>query len=259
MSDSIIIPKHPLLQKVIEYFWILDGRPSPNENCTLIYPETNFEIVLSFRAATRLVSGDHSIDLSDSFVSPIRTCYYDIYPQGRVEYLAIRFRPSAIPLIDIPVAEFKNKAISLDDVLEKRLRRLFAPVYSMATMEERIAYLEEVFLSLLLKQNYQAPPVFQHALYMMHYSFGKMPIQTVCEQIDLYPRKLERYFDQFMGVTPKTYARIVRFNFAAQKFLAAPEKGVGELVYQAGYADQAHFIRECRTFTGRTPGELAIL
>ena len=49
------------------------------------------------------------------------------------------------------------------------------------------------------------------------------------------------------------------FIFAAQKVRAAPEKGVGELIYQAGYADQAHFIRECRAFTGRTPGELAAL
>ena len=259
MSDPIILPKHPLLQKVIEYFWILDGRPSPHEGCTLIYPETNFEIILSFGAATRLVSGDHCIELSSSFVSPIRTCYYDIYPQGRVEYLAIRFRPSAIPLINIPIGEFKNKAFNLDDVLEKRLRRLFAPVYNIESMEERIAYLEDVFLSLLRKHNYESPPVFQHALQMMHYSFGKMPIQTVCDQVDLYPRKLERYFDQFMGVTPKTYARIVRFNFAVQKLLAAPHKGAGDLIYQAGYADQAHFIRECRVFTGRTPGELITL
>jgi AraC-like DNA-binding protein len=259
MSDSIVYPKHPLLRKVIEYFWILDGRPSPNEGCTLIYPETNFEIILSFRAATRFVSGDHQLDLSGSFVSPIRTCYYDIYPQGRVEYLAIRFRPSAIPLINIPVTEFKNKAFHLDDVLEKRLKHLFTPVYSMESMEERIAYLEKIFLSLLLKNNYQSPPVFQHALHMMHYSLGKMPIQTVCNQIDLYPRKLERYFDQFTGVSPKMYARIVRFNFAAQRLLMTPEKGTGDLVYQAGYADQAHFIRECRLFTGRTPGELITL
>jgi AraC-like DNA-binding protein len=259
MSNSIVSPSHPLLKSVIEYFWTLEGTPTSTEDTALIYPEGCFEIILSFDAPTRWVSGDQEIDLPASFISPIRTSYYDIHPQGHVEYLAIRFHPTAFPILNLPAVEYGNKAVPLDDVLDVKMRHLIAPVYTMESMAERITYLEKVFVDLLMDRVRHHPSDFGQAIKLINQSFGKAPIQLICEQSELYPRKLERYFDQFMGVTPKTYARIVRFNFAVQKYLSAPDKGVGSLIYQAGYADQAHFIRECRSFTGRTPGELLVL
>lgn len=259
MSYSIVYPRHPLLQSVIEYFWTLEGTPSSAEDTALIYPEGCFEIILSFGAATRWISDDQEIDLPASFISPVRTSYYDIHPQGHVEYLAIRFLPTAIPIPNFPAVEYGNKAISLDDVIDMKMRNLFAPVYAMESMAERITYLEKVFVDLLVDRVRHHPSDFSAAIKLINQSFGKAPIQLICEQSELYPRKLERYFDQFIGVTPKTYARIIRFNFAVQKYLSAPNEGAGSLIYQAGYADQAHFIRECRLFTGRTPGELATL
>ena len=238
---------------------MLEGTPSSSEDTALIYPEGCFEIILSFDAATRWVSDNQEIDLQSSFISPIRTSYYDIHPQGHVEYLGIRFLPTTLPFIGHPAVEYGNKAINLDEVLDMKMRTLLAPVYSMETMSERISYLEKMFVNLLIDHEYYHPNDFNVAINLIHQYAGKIPIQSICELSDLYPRKLERYFDQFMGVTPKTYARIVRFNFAAQTFLASPEKGVTDLIYQAGYADQAHFIRECREFTGRTPGALLVL
>ncbi|MBI9051062.1 MAG: AraC family transcriptional regulator [Anaerolineaceae bacterium] len=256
MSESVFIPKHPLLQQVVEYFWTLEGTPSSDDDATLIYPESCFEIILSFDAATRWVSGDHETLLPRSFITPIRTSYYDIHPQGHVEYLAIRFRPAIMPFISMPADMFENRAIALDDVLENKFRHMIEPVFSMDNMPERISFLEETLTQWLIKGVPARPPAFQHAVSMLHHSFGQSPIQMVCEESGLYPRKLERQFNQYMGVSPKTYARILRFNFAIQQLLTVPITNSTEMAFQAGYSDQAHFIRECREFTGRTPGEL---
>jgi AraC-like DNA-binding protein len=255
-SDMIIRPKHPLLQQMVEYFWTLEGEPASPELYTLIYPEPCFEILLSFASPTQWVSADHSIRLSHSFYCPVRTCYYDVHPQGRVEYLAIRFRPSSLPLISIPAEEFSNHAVALDDVLDLHLRQLIAPVYQMESMQERIAYLEQALTHWIIQSNPQSPPAFQHAIKLLHNSHGQVPIQTLCDQSGFYPRKLERQFNSVFGVSPKTYARILRFGHTIEALLKPSSSVNLDVLFQAGYADQAHFIRECREFTGRTPTEV---
>jgi AraC-like DNA-binding protein len=256
MSESVILPKHPLLQQVVEYFWVLQGTPSEEDDSTLIYPEGCMEMLLSFAGPTRWHSTDHCLTLSKSIFSPIRTCHYDVHPMGRVEYLAIRFRPHSLPLISNPVELFANRACNLEDVLDQRLWQAMQPVFSMETMPQRIAYLEELLTQWIVRGIPQQPVPFQHALHLLQRTHGLLPIQTLCHDTGLYPRKLERQFHHFLGVAPKTYARILRFNHVMDTFFQHTPTPASEFVFQAGYADQAHFIRECKEFTGRTPGDL---
>jgi AraC-like DNA-binding protein len=56
-----------------------------------------------------------------------------------------------------------------------------------------------------------------------------------------------------VGLAPKLYARTVRFDAALTARRIAPAKSWTDIVYGAGYSDQAHFVRECRALTGVPP------
>ena len=64
-------------------------------------------------------------------------------------------------------------------------------------------------------------------------------------------KTLERQFHEKIGFTPKFYTRIVRFSHAMK--MLTQNKGVFDIIVDCGYTDQAHFIKEIRLFTGRTP------
>ncbi|MFN7119028.1 MAG: helix-turn-helix domain-containing protein [Saprospiraceae bacterium] len=84
------------------------------------------------------------------------------------------------------------------------------------------------------------------------HSAGNAPIQEkVADWIS--PRQMRRLFEYYIGLNPKTFARIVRFQQtlnAMQRTKPSDWKGI---YYHYGYFDQAHFIRECKTFYGDTP------
>jgi AraC-like DNA-binding protein len=72
----------------------------------------------------------------------------------------------------------------------------------------------------------------------------------------LSERQLLNQFRQQVGLSPKLYARIIRLNYIFQLMMEKKEKW-SLLAYEAAYFDQAHFIRDFKTFTGDNPGQYA--
>jgi AraC-like DNA-binding protein len=66
-------------------------------------------------------------------------------------------------------------------------------------------------------------------------------------------------FRRAMGLNPKTYSRLQRFQGAVRRASGRPETPWSEVALEAGYSDQSHFNREFRQFAGVTPGEYRLL
>lgn len=71
----------------------------------------------------------------------------------------------------------------------------------------------------------------------------------------LSKKQFERLFNSFVGVNPKEYTRIVRFQKALAYLQHLPIDGMNlaQIAYASAYADQSHFIREFKRFCGYTP------
>jgi len=82
-----------------------------------------------------------------------------------------------------------------------------------------------------------------------------MRVGDLASHLDLSARQIERVFRDEVGISPKLFLRIVRF----QEVLGAIRGGAGETGWAEvaaahGFYDQAHFIRDFKTFAGRPPG-----
>ena len=80
------------------------------------------------------------------------------------------------------------------------------------------------------------------------------PVATVAAHVGLGTRQLHRLSLERFGYGPKTLASILRFQRALR--LARTERSAAALALRAGYADQAHLIRETRRLAGTTFGSL---
>jgi AraC-like DNA-binding protein len=78
-------------------------------------------------------------------------------------------------------------------------------------------------------------------------------VSELADACCLSARQLERRIADVTGAPPKTLARMVRFNAIRTRLMFSPEVDLTALAYEFGYADQVHFIRDFRAFTGTTP------
>lgn len=82
---------------------------------------------------------------------------------------------------------------------------------------------------------------------------GQVNIDALAHAVNLSKRQLERQFHQKVGVTPKHYARLARFNYVFQILEDEVATNWVDVALRCGYYDQAHFIREFRRYTGESP------
>ena len=73
----------------------------------------------------------------------------------------------------------------------------------------------------------------------------------LAKQLHISQSPLEKRFRKIVGTSPKKFSSIVRFKHTIQYY--NPQSSLTELGYEAGFYDQAHFIKEFKKFTGENP------
>jgi transcriptional regulator GlxA family with amidase domain len=79
-----------------------------------------------------------------------------------------------------------------------------------------------------------------------------LEIEELAKQVHISKRQIQRDFKNYVGLSPKKYARILRFNYIFKLMQEKDMKWV-DIAIQSGYFDQAHFIKNFKEFTGEEP------
>lgn len=82
---------------------------------------------------------------------------------------------------------------------------------------------------------------------------GVVSIGALAADTGWSERHLTRVFIERTGLAPKLYARLTRFHAVLAAQARLPQASLSALALDGGYFDQAHFIRDCREFTGAAP------
>lgn len=190
-----------------------------------------------------------------AFLTGQATRQYELELSGRIGMVGIVFRPAGLStLFGLPMYEFTNERIALNDVLGSTLTDLHEQLCESRTTTGRMALLEQFLNRQLLRRGNR----FDRTDYAANLIVDKLGILTVNELMDdLYVcrRQFERQFLHKVGVSPKYYARIRRVGHVCAQ-LATNRWQVSDwqdFVFRAGYYDQSHFIREFKQVTGKRP------
>ncbi len=82
---------------------------------------------------------------------------------------------------------------------------------------------------------------------------GQLSIKDVCAKIHLTERTFERRFANETGVSPKQFSKIIQFQQSLEQLTLKEFTKLTDVVYNNGFADQSHFTRVFKAFTGKTP------
>lgn len=97
-----------------------------------------------------------------------------------------------------------------------------------------------------------------YMIHAIHDSNGNLRIHELADTLHYSERHLSRIFLEHMGISPKSFSRIVRFQSAMNAILDSPDISLCRCLFEFGYSDQAHFQREFKQFTGITPKHFAM-
>jgi AraC-like DNA-binding protein len=181
--------------------------------------------------------------------------------QGPVDVVGIRFSASGARRLGLPpMQELTDARVDCSALGTPPLWHALARALGTAQSLEgaaRIAVLEKCLLGLLAEVATQAPDLVDLCVQEIERSGGQVRIELVAKGFCISVRQLERRFLAAVGVTPKAYCRIVRFERACKEAKRLAWGGWSQVAADCGYFDQPHLVLDFQHFTGQSPREFA--
>ena len=182
-------------------------------------------------------------------ISGLTTSAYVINIAPQDKFFGIQFKPYSLAfLVNDEVSKLNDTSIDLKSInkeLEHNIRIIienYSEPYNELNRFFEIYFSNAVIDEILLK-----------ALKLIEQSHGNMTVLDLVNSVEVHPKKLERLFVQYLGVSVKKFSKIIRFG---KMHRVLSEDGMENLVQEVldkGYFDQAHFNRDFKKLTGVHP------
>jgi AraC-like DNA-binding protein len=187
-------------------------------------------------------------------VGPQGSRRIQIYISGEVHIFNILLQPAALNrLAGVDMTALVNEGISTQDLLGRYAIRLDDAVRSASDFLSRVAAAERWFGE-MLDSGAPTDGIDLASQYLLA-AGGRARINFLVEQSGLSARQFQRRFTRQVGLSPKLYARTIRFDAALAMHRRHPARSWTEIAHEAGYFDQAHFVRECHALVNAAPSE----
>lgn len=175
--------------------------------------------------------------------------------------VGVRFHPGTPPPLPTGLDDLVDKRVRLAELWGSSVDRLVEAMVRAETPERALMIVQAHLLHDFLRAR-RADPLVGEAVQVLM-PWNPVDVSALATHLSLSSSQLRRRCLQAVGVSPKVLQRTLRF----QGFLALAQAGVAAtgrrgadgmagLAIDTGYADQAHFSRECVRLTGVTPGQL---
>lgn len=253
---------HPLLAGFIKSVWV--STPGGNENPASrerILPSGEMHLVFRLRGPEiRIFDSQHARQgrtLGHAVVGGARAGFYAKEIACSSEAVGVQLMPgAALALLGLPASELAGQHIRLEDLWGSSASRMQEQLAEATTPEQKIQGLQGILLERLKSSPLPA------ASLAMGWATEQLKsgatVRQVVAQSGHSHRQFIRLFSQCVGLAPKQYGRVQRFQRALSLLHhrgATRAFSLADVAQEAGYSDQPHFNREFREFSGLTPDQ----
>lgn len=250
MGIDVYYPR-PELRPYVRYYYVLTSDVPVS---TLTFPHGCPQIIFHKRSPLfipELAAPQARFAISGQVNFPAH-----VVSDGNTEMIVIVFRPHTIGwFIDTPPSAFYNAEISGYDLANRRLNELASRVFDGVDSLRCVELIEQWLLAGLQRFPLLADVQRVGEAVNRLMATPSASVKALAEKACLGPKQFGRLFNAHVGMMPKEYARIVRFQ-KAMKWLQHQPRNYADMASVCGYSDQSHLIREFRLFSGTTPAAL---
>jgi AraC-like DNA-binding protein len=243
----------PRLAGVIERIWIREG-PPPCHAFDRVLPAGREEIIINLNdGELRCYHDDGNPDgrTAGPIFAGMHRGGYVIDTRQQSAIMGVHFKPGgAWRLLGIPAHELSNARIDFQLLIGEDAHRLMDRLMRAASPMEKLHLVDAMLCERRLHTIH--PAVAWAAEQMTRYP-AMARVALLAEEAGLSGRRLSGLFASQIGISPKGFARLRRFQSVLGRIHSAANPDWCDVALKAGYADQAHLIREFREFSGFSP------
>jgi AraC-like DNA-binding protein len=246
----------PPLAKFVDSFWLYEGY-EPEPKTERILPTGTLELVINLRQnELRFHDAEHP-ENSSRFTGAVVSGAHgrSFEPSSEAFIIGVHFKPGgAFPFLGLPAGELADTHVDLELLWGPSTGRLRERLCEARTSAERFQLLEQALL------RRQCHGVEKHyavsaALEMFWKNQGGPTVREAAKYLGLSQRRLIQVFKAEVGLTPKLFSRIQRFQQTRTLIQQNPSPDWAALALDLGYFDQSHLIREFLEFSALSPTE----
>lgn len=252
MFYQVLRPSPPLAG-VIEKLWLREG-PAPPHAFDRVLPAGREELIINLMDGELRCYHDDGTPhgrTSGPLFAGLHRGGYVIDTRQQAAIMGVHFKPGgAWRLLGIPAQELSGARLDFHALIGEDAHRLMDRLLRAGTPLEKLRLVDAALCRRKLRTIH--PAVAWAAEQIRRY-----PVMTrvalLAEEAGLSERRLGELFSNQVGINPKGFARLRRFQFALARIHTSANPDWCDLAARSGYADQAHLIRDFREFSGFTP------
>ena len=243
----------PRLRPFVRLIWLLeiddltDSHPPER-----ISPDGLVELVFHYRIplACRYDGEEFSNQPRSAVVSQTRR-FVEIQPIGPVGLISVRFQPwGAYHFFDPPVSDFADSQICGEELWGNAVFEIEECLTDCSNNTERVRMVEAFLIDQLSRHQRRDLERPVRAIWRRQ---GQLSLPSLCRELGVGERSLQRMFSAGLGMSPKAFARLSRFLFACAHLRRRAYTTLSEIGPEYGFYDQSHFNADFKAYSGMTP------
>lgn len=234
------------LASYVRCYWYYENIPVDHDN--LVIPDTCVDIIFS-------VDREGSVTATFCGVNDKPDFCHITASFTEKKYFAVRFYVWTFSLFSGDTLQnTRNVIMDADFFLSFYVNEIKKIIHIDSSFDEFINISNRILIK-QIKERFQDSN-YMNALFYVFKSKGNIRIDTLADQCFIGKRQLERIFRSRMDLSPKEFTNLIRYQNAWRGILLSQD--VNELVFQLGYSDQSHLLREFKTYHGIAPCEAKV-
>jgi AraC-like DNA-binding protein len=192
--------------------------------------------------------------LSDLFLygQTLKPVSLDVF--GAHKYVVVQLYPFASKyLLNIDPKSLNDGCYDLLQADHVDARHYRGQLINAKEVEAQVEIISDLMRQLVKINKVPKNDQVQEAISIILEKNGQIKISEVMDWVCMTERTLERKFESYIGLSPKQFARIIQFQSSINRLTQLSYNSLLDIGLDSGFADQSHFIRTFKSYTGQTP------
>lgn len=251
------IPSFPLCH-FIESLYYFEGF-TPEHSIDRFLPDGNIHVIIDLTDIPKYIYDNDTLEEKQAFsrawASGIRTGFICIPAGLDAKNMIITFKKGmSYPFFNMPVNELTDIVADAEQVFGSSILEMREMLQETEQVEGKFNIVEKFLLG-SAGRNPEENPVIRHTVNRLVSEPNRQLLREISDEMGYSQKHFIQLFKDHVGLTPKTFARIMRFQKAIEEIESTGNISWAALALDCGYYDQSHFINDFRVFSGFTPEE----
>lgn len=257
MIFQTYIPNPPL-NHFVERFIYHEGY-QPLHSVDRFLPDGNVEIIIDLHDTPKFIYDNETLKeiqaVSQVWASGVRTEPISIHSGKDAAMMIIAFkRGMAYPFFPLPMSELLDSVVEADLIWGREFSELREQIADNKSTPKKFQIVED-FLCRRFFHKFTIDPCIEYALSNIIQRPDQLSLKLLSEKIGYSQKHFISIFRDQVGITPKAYLKIMRFQRAIIEIENIAEINWSMISQDCGFYDQSHFINDFKVFSGFTPEE----